>query len=82
MNKGRTLTASGLLERFLFDKDQQYQYVSTLSGGEKRRLYLCTGADEEPERPHPRRADGRPRHPHPERAGGFPRGPRHLPADA
>ena len=31
-----------MLERFLFDKEQQYQYVSTLSGGEKRRLYLCT----------------------------------------
>ncbi len=42
LNKGRTLTASQLLERFLFDKEQQYQYVSTLSGGEKRRLYLCT----------------------------------------
>ena len=40
--KGRTLTASGLLERFMFDKEQQYQYVSTLSGGEKRRLHLCT----------------------------------------
>ena len=34
--------ASALLERFLFDKEKQYQYVSTLSGGEKRRLYLCT----------------------------------------
>jgi ATP-binding cassette subfamily F protein uup len=42
LNKGRTLSASQLLERFLFDKDQQYQYVSTLSGGERRRLYLCT----------------------------------------
>ena len=42
LSKGRTLTASQLLERFLFDKEQQYQYVSTLSGGEKRRLYLCT----------------------------------------
>ena len=42
LSKGKTLTASGLLERFLFDKEQQYQYVSTLSGGEKRRLYLCT----------------------------------------
>jgi len=42
LNKGKTLTASGLLERFLFDKDKQFQYVSTLSGGEKRRLYLCT----------------------------------------
>ncbi|MCB0767382.1 MAG: ABC-F family ATP-binding cassette domain-containing protein, partial [Flavobacteriales bacterium] len=42
LNKGKTLTASGLLERFLFDKEKQFQYVSTLSGGEKRRLYLCT----------------------------------------
>ncbi len=42
LNKGKTLTASGLLERFLFDKEQQWQYTSTLSGGEKRRLYLCT----------------------------------------
>ena len=40
--KGRTLTASGLLERFMFDKEQQYQYTSTLSGGERRRLHLCT----------------------------------------
>ncbi len=40
--KGKTMTASQLLERFLFDKEQQYQYVSTLSGGERRRLYLCT----------------------------------------
>jgi ATP-binding cassette subfamily F protein uup len=42
LSKGKTLTASALLERFLFDKEQQFQYVSTLSGGEKRRLYLCT----------------------------------------
>ncbi|MBZ0205140.1 MAG: ABC-F family ATP-binding cassette domain-containing protein [Flavobacteriales bacterium] len=42
LSKGKTLTASQLLERFLFDKEQQYQYVSTLSGGEKRRLHLCT----------------------------------------
>ena len=41
LNKGRTLTASQLLERFLFDKEQQYQAISTLSGGERRRLYLC-----------------------------------------
>lgn len=40
--KGRTLTASQLLERFLFDKEQQYSFASTLSGGERRRLYLCT----------------------------------------
>jgi ATP-binding cassette subfamily F protein uup len=42
LNKGRTMTASQLLERFLFDKEKQYQYVSTLSGGERRRLHLCT----------------------------------------
>lgn len=42
MSKGRTLTAAQLLERFLFDKEKQYQYVSTLSGGERRRLHLCT----------------------------------------
>ena len=42
LTKGRTLSASQLLERFLFDKEKQYQYVSTLSGGERRRLYLCT----------------------------------------
>ncbi|MBK7945976.1 MAG: ABC-F family ATP-binding cassette domain-containing protein [Flavobacteriales bacterium] len=42
LNKGKTLTASQLLERFLFDKEQQYQQISTLSGGERRRLYLCT----------------------------------------
>ncbi|SMO33461.1 ABC-F family ATP-binding cassette domain-containing protein [Solitalea koreensis] len=42
MTKGKTLTAAGLLERFLFSGDQQYTYVSKLSGGERRRLYLCT----------------------------------------
>ncbi|MCW5899045.1 MAG: ABC-F family ATP-binding cassette domain-containing protein [Flavobacteriales bacterium] len=42
LNKGRTMTASQLLERFLFDKEQQFQYASTLSGGERRRLHLCT----------------------------------------
>lgn len=40
--KGRSLTAGQLLERFLFEGDQQYTYVSKLSGGEKRRLYLLT----------------------------------------
>jgi ABC transport system ATP-binding/permease protein len=40
--KGRKLMASQLLEQFLFDKDQQWQYVSTLSGGERKRLYLLT----------------------------------------
>ncbi len=42
LNKGKSMNASQLLERFLFDKEQQYQYVSTLSGGELRRLQLCT----------------------------------------
>ncbi|TNE26330.1 MAG: ABC transporter ATP-binding protein [Bacteroidetes bacterium] len=40
--KGRSMTASQLLERFLFEGDQQYTFVSKLSGGEKRRLYLLT----------------------------------------
>lgn len=42
LKKGQKLTASQLCERFLFDSHQQYSYVSTLSGGEKRRLYLLT----------------------------------------
>ncbi|MCB0795575.1 MAG: ABC-F family ATP-binding cassette domain-containing protein [Flavobacteriales bacterium] len=42
LNKGRKLSAAQLLERFLFDRDQQFHQVGTLSGGEKRRLYLCT----------------------------------------
>ncbi|MDB5227905.1 MAG: ATPase component of transporter with duplicated ATPase domain [Bacteroidota bacterium] len=37
-----TLSAAQLLERFLFPFEQQYNYVSTLSGGERRRLYLLT----------------------------------------
>ena len=40
--KGRSLTASQLLERFHFEGDQQYSFVHKLSGGEKRRLYLMT----------------------------------------
>ena len=39
---GRKLTASQLLERFLFEKHTHYQQVQTLSGGERRRLYLLT----------------------------------------
>lgn len=39
---GKKLTATGLLERFLFDPKMHYQYVSTLSGGERKRLYLIT----------------------------------------
>lgn len=42
LKNGKTLSASKLLERFLFNSSAQYRYVSTLSGGEKRRLYLLT----------------------------------------
>ncbi|MBK9328209.1 MAG: ABC-F family ATP-binding cassette domain-containing protein [Sphingobacteriales bacterium] len=37
-----TISAAQLLERFLFPLEQQYNFVSTLSGGERRRLYLLT----------------------------------------
>ena len=39
---GRKLSASQLLQYFLFTNDQQYNYVYKLSGGERRKLYLCT----------------------------------------
>jgi ATP-binding cassette subfamily F protein uup len=42
LKKGRKLTAEQLLERFLFPRPQQRVYVSKLSGGERRRLYLLT----------------------------------------
>ncbi|MEZ0368178.1 MAG: ABC-F family ATP-binding cassette domain-containing protein, partial [Candidatus Sericytochromatia bacterium] len=42
LKKGKILTAAKLLERFLFSSAAQHRYVSTLSGGEKRRLYLLT----------------------------------------
>lgn len=42
LEKGRKLTASQMLERFLFPPKQQYNYVSKLSGGERKRLYLLT----------------------------------------
>lgn len=42
LSKGRKLTASQMLERFLFDKNAQWSLVSKLSGGEKKRLYLLT----------------------------------------
>ncbi len=42
LEKGQKITAAGLLERFLFSREQQQVYVSQLSGGEKRRLYLLT----------------------------------------
>ncbi len=40
--KGRNITASVLLEHFLFPKEQHYTFVHKLSGGERRRLYLLT----------------------------------------
>jgi ATP-binding cassette subfamily F protein uup len=42
LEKGQKLTAAGLLERFLFSRDQQQVYISQLSGGERRRLYLLS----------------------------------------
>lgn len=42
LEKGLKITASAMLERFLFSKAQQQVYVSQLSGGERRRLYLLT----------------------------------------
>jgi ATP-binding cassette subfamily F protein uup len=38
----KKLTASQFLQHFLFSPEKQYDYVHKLSGGEKRRLYLCT----------------------------------------
>lgn len=40
--KGKQISAQQLLERFLFDRKKQYDYVEKLSGGERKRLYLCT----------------------------------------
>jgi ATP-binding cassette subfamily F protein uup len=42
LKKGRQISASQLLERFLFDGKKQYDFVEKLSGGERKRLYLCT----------------------------------------
>ena len=42
LNKGRQISAQQLLERFLFDRKKQYDFVDKLSGGERKRLYLCT----------------------------------------
>jgi len=42
LEKGQKLTAHQLLDRFLFTRSQQQVYVSQLSGGERRRLYLLT----------------------------------------
>ena len=42
LGSGKKLSASQLLQYFLFTPDQQYNYVYKLSGGERRKLYLCT----------------------------------------
>ncbi|WP_299429595.1 ABC-F family ATP-binding cassette domain-containing protein [uncultured Maribacter sp.] len=42
LSKGRQISAQQLLERFLFDRKKQYDFVEKLSGGERKRLYLCT----------------------------------------
>ena len=42
LKKGKQISAQQLLERFLFSRNKQYDFVEKLSGGEKKRLYLCT----------------------------------------
>lgn len=42
LSKGHKISASQLLERFLFSRKKQYDFVEKLSGGEQKRLYLCT----------------------------------------
>ena len=42
LGEGRRLSASQFLQYFLFTPQTQYDYVEKLSGGERRRLYLCT----------------------------------------
>ncbi len=42
LTKGKKITASQLLERFLFPKNMHYNYIERLSGGEQKRLYLLT----------------------------------------
>ena len=42
LGDGRRMSASQLLQHFLFTPETQYNYVARLSGGERRRLYLCT----------------------------------------
>ncbi|MBM1106482.1 ABC-F family ATP-binding cassette domain-containing protein [Aurantibacter crassamenti] len=42
LKKGKQISAQQLLERFLFDRKKQYDFVAKLSGGERKRLYLCT----------------------------------------
>ncbi|MDA8572180.1 ABC-F family ATP-binding cassette domain-containing protein [Flavobacteriaceae bacterium] len=42
LKKGQQISAQQLLERFLFSRKKQYDFVEKLSGGERKRLYLCT----------------------------------------
>ncbi|WP_456378617.1 ABC-F family ATP-binding cassette domain-containing protein [Lutibacter sp.] len=42
LTKGRKISAAQLLERFLFSRKRQYDFIEKLSGGERKRLYLCT----------------------------------------
>ncbi|MEM9362759.1 MAG: ABC-F family ATP-binding cassette domain-containing protein [Bacteroidota bacterium] len=42
LKRGKQISAQQLLERFLFDRKKQYDFVEKLSGGERKRLYLCT----------------------------------------
>ena len=46
LGNGKKLTASQFLQHFLFTPETQHSYVYKLSGGERRRLYLCTVLDE------------------------------------
>lgn len=42
LEKGKTITAAQMLEKFFFPKNMHYQFVHLLSGGEQKRLYLLT----------------------------------------
>lgn len=48
LGDGRHLSASQFLQRFLFTPEEQYDYVYKLSGGQRRKLYLCTVLMENP----------------------------------
>ena len=41
LEKGQKITAAQLLERFLFPRSTHHQLISTLSGGERKRLHSC-----------------------------------------
>ncbi len=42
LGSGRKMTAAQFLQHFLFEPEQQHSYIYKLSGGERRKLYLCT----------------------------------------